>query len=267
MYISAHMITLNGMPFIEPAIKGILPHVDEFIIVEGVTERFSQSTAVDTSGISTDGTHEFLEYISSQNPKIKLKSGGLYKNKNVLRNECLKMVKQTPHWIWMVDDDEVYDGAAKDAILKGMKENEGVPCLTYLHAPIKRFDQWTPPNKYKYMERLVWYLPGSTYGNQEGGQSIKYPDGTKPWANYKVLPEPARCHHYHIMSDEEYIRKNQFYVSRGDLGAVEPDKVYETAVKMTNDIKAKWKPWDIEDHPGSIKLLDIYQDYKENKNA
>jgi len=265
MFISAHMITYNGMPFITKAIENMLPFVDEFIIVEGAVKKYIEEAGASSNGISTDGTHEYLERMS-KHQKIKYKMGGVFPNKNIMRDNCLKLIRQIPHWIWLIDDDEVYDEKATQTIIDAMEKNIEVSCLTFLHVPIKRFDRWTPPDKYKYMERVVWFKPGSTYGKKEGGQCIYYPNGKKVWDSYKVIEGPARCHHYHIMSDDNYHKKNKFYVARGDFGKVPRDKIDEVAREMTKEIKSKWQPWPLDDHPRCIKTLDIYKEYLEWTN-
>jgi ADP-heptose:LPS heptosyltransferase/peptidoglycan/xylan/chitin deacetylase (PgdA/CDA1 family)/predicted O-methyltransferase YrrM len=101
--ISFVMIVLNGMPFIEYALKAIYDEAHEIIIVEGaVRECFF---AANPDGSSTDGTVECIRSFPDPYRKIRLIQGG-WPEKCEMQNIALAHV--TGDYVWLVDSDEIY---------------------------------------------------------------------------------------------------------------------------------------------------------------
>ena len=103
MKISFVMIVLNGMPFIEAALKSIYDFAHEIIIVEGTVEKCI--FAANQDGSSTDGTIKFIRSFPDPQNKIKLIQGK-WPEKCEMQNKALDMC--SGDYIWLVDSDEVW---------------------------------------------------------------------------------------------------------------------------------------------------------------
>jgi len=97
----------NEVDFISYVIKAIIDHLDELIIVEGSWLEYYK---INGNKRSCDGSIEILKQIASQNSKIKL----FHHNDNSQleqRNRYFQYCPKEPHWLWLIDADEIYDTA------------------------------------------------------------------------------------------------------------------------------------------------------------
>jgi len=101
--ISFVMIVLNGMPFVEYALKAIYGEAHEIIIVEGAVEECF--FAANPDGSSIDGTVECIRSFSDPHRKIRLIQGR-WPEKCEMQNAALTYV--TGNYVWLVDSDEIY---------------------------------------------------------------------------------------------------------------------------------------------------------------
>lgn len=104
MDITFIMIVLNGMPFVKHSLESIYDFSDEIIIIEGPVRNLD-SGYYDKSGLSTDGTTEFLNNFKDPDSKIKL-FRGYFNDKLDMQNLAIK--NASFDWVWLIDSDEVY---------------------------------------------------------------------------------------------------------------------------------------------------------------
>ena len=96
-------IVLNGMPFIEYALRAVYDFAHEIIIVEGAVAdcRF----AAKADGSSVDGTVECIRRFPDPLKKIRLIQGQ-WPKKCEMQNAALTHV--TGDYVWLMDSDEIY---------------------------------------------------------------------------------------------------------------------------------------------------------------
>ncbi|WP_321493263.1 glycosyltransferase family 2 protein [uncultured Desulfobacter sp.] len=118
-------IVLNGMPFIEYALKSVYDEAHEIIIVEGSVEKCR--FAANKDGSSTDGTVECIKNFFDPEKKIRLIQGD-WPEKLEMQNEGLKHV--TGDYVWLMDSDEIY---SFDALKKARLLVESDPDITQVN--------------------------------------------------------------------------------------------------------------------------------------
>ena len=96
-------IVLNGMPFLEYALRAVYDFAHEIILVEGAVEncRF----AANPDGSSKDGTVECIKNFPDPQKKIRFIQG-VWPEKCEMQNAALAHV--TGDYVWLMDSDEVY---------------------------------------------------------------------------------------------------------------------------------------------------------------
>lgn len=97
------MIVLNGMPFVEYALKAIYQEAHEIIVIEGAVQKCM--FAANPDGSSVDGTVECIRNFPDPQGKILLKQGQ-WPEKCEMQNEALAHV--SGNYVWLVDSDEIY---------------------------------------------------------------------------------------------------------------------------------------------------------------
>lgn len=125
MKFSFIMIVLNGMPFIEVALKSIYNKAYEIIIVEGAVEKCM--FAANPDGSSKDGTVEFIKAFPDPENKIKLIQGA-WPEKCEMQNRALEGA--TGDYIWLIDSDEVYKEEDIDTVNKLLEDD---PTITQIN--------------------------------------------------------------------------------------------------------------------------------------
>ena len=96
-------IVLNGMPFIEHALKAVYPFAHEIIVVEGAVENCQ--FAANSDGSSRDGTVDCIRNMPDPSGKIRLLQGK-WPEKCEMQNAALAHV--TGDYVWLMDSDEIY---------------------------------------------------------------------------------------------------------------------------------------------------------------
>jgi FkbM family methyltransferase len=96
-------IVLNGMPFLEPALKAVYDFAHEIIIVEGAVKNCL--FAATPAGSSVDGTVDCIRRFPDPHKKIRLIQG-TWPEKREMQNAALAHV--TGDYIWLMDSDEIY---------------------------------------------------------------------------------------------------------------------------------------------------------------
>lgn len=97
------IIVLNGMPFVEYAIKAIYNFAHQIIIVEGAVEL--AMFMANSDGSSKDGTIETIKRFPDPYERIRLIQGQ-WPEKVYMQNRAL--LEATGDYIWLVDSDEIY---------------------------------------------------------------------------------------------------------------------------------------------------------------
>jgi len=124
--------------FVGYAIDAVAPHVDKIIILEG-----AWGTSVKANNLftprSTDGTIEILKEKQKQHGNIEIHHLSL-PTQLQQRSEYFHIVKDYPHYMWLIDADEIYDEIdiikVKDAIIRhDPKESQVLYCtsLTFVN--------------------------------------------------------------------------------------------------------------------------------------
>ncbi|MHA2275255.1 MAG: glycosyltransferase family 2 protein [Candidatus Kariarchaeaceae archaeon] len=119
--ISYIMVVLNGMPYIQAALKSIYKSAYQIIIIEGSVEKCA--FAANKDGSSQDGTVEYIKSFSDPDNKIKLIQGS-WPEKCEMQNRALMEVRGD--YVWLVDSDEVYKEDDIEKIVLILENNPNV---------------------------------------------------------------------------------------------------------------------------------------------
>jgi len=131
MKISFIMIVLNGMPFIEMALKSIYESAYEIIIIEGAVKECK--FAANSDGSSKDETVEYINSFPDSLAKIKLVQGQ-WAEKCEMHNKALQSC--SGDYVWLVDSDEVYKEDDVNAIVKMLEKDSAI---AQMNMPILHF--------------------------------------------------------------------------------------------------------------------------------
>jgi FkbM family methyltransferase len=112
-------IVLNGMPFLEFALRAVYEFAHEIIIVEGAVK--SCRFAAKPDGSSTDGTVECIRNFPDPQKKIRLIQGA-WPEKCEMQNAALEHV--TGDYVWLMDADEIYRRADLEKV-RGLLRKDG----------------------------------------------------------------------------------------------------------------------------------------------
>lgn len=122
MKIVVAMQIYRGMPFFPYALKGILPYVDEIVVVYGPQREFEKQPP--------DGTRGQLRLIQDYTDRKALIHviEGRWKSETEQRNKYLEFIREEGiecDWLWVVDTDEFYPKSSITAILHEAKQITG----------------------------------------------------------------------------------------------------------------------------------------------
>lgn len=131
MKISFVIIVLNGMPFIEAALKSIYEFAYEIIIIEGAVEKCK--FAANPDGSSKDGTVECINSFPESLAKIKLVQGQ-WPEKCEMQNRALELC--LGDYVWLIDSDEIYKKKDIDVIIKMLGRDS---TITEVRFPVFHF--------------------------------------------------------------------------------------------------------------------------------
>lgn len=125
MKITALTVVINEEDYVYYALASVVPIVDQFIIVEGVSRRRFAEDAVERGivtqdGRSGDGTDEAIQQfiLDYPNANVRYIHAGWVENVNALRQAALELVKPDTDWCLVVDADTMYDALEIRNILK-----------------------------------------------------------------------------------------------------------------------------------------------------
>jgi len=121
------MIVLNGMPFIECALRAIYAGAQEIVIVEGAVA--DCMFAADANGSSTDGTVEAIKRFPDHEGKIRLFQGK-WPEKLDMHNKALEAV--SGDYVWLVDSDEIYHEADIERVRQLLHEDPTIARVDFI---------------------------------------------------------------------------------------------------------------------------------------
>ncbi len=121
------IIVLNGMPFLEFAVRAIYDIAHEIIIVEGTVENCK--FAANPDGSSKDGTLGFINCYPDFAKKIRLIKG-IWPEKLDMQNKALEYV--TGDYVWLVDSDEVYTEDALNKVKHLIFKNSSITQINFI---------------------------------------------------------------------------------------------------------------------------------------
>lgn len=121
------IIVLNGMPFLQYAIRAVYAIAHEIIIVEGAIEECL--FAANSSGSSTDDTVEFIRKFPDKKQKIHF-IGGRWLEKVDMQNKALEIV--SGDYVWLVDSDEIYKQEDLIRIRELIKEDPSITQINFI---------------------------------------------------------------------------------------------------------------------------------------
>lgn len=210
------MIVLNGMPFIEHALKAIYDEAHEIIIVEGAVEKCL--FAANPDGSSMDGTVECIQSFPDPQRKIRLIQGR-WPEKCEMQNAALDYV--TGNYVWLVDSDEIYKRADIDRIRALLAEDPAITQVNFIPDNFwKGFDYlfvsprfFEPANHYR---RLFKFKPGSHFTTHRPPTMV-WPGQDIPTEQMKLLDGAATRkmgiypYHYSYVLDSQVRQKIELY--------------------------------------------------------
>jgi hypothetical protein len=144
-------IVLNGMPFLEHALRAVYDFAHEIIIVEGAVK--ACGFAANPDGSSVDGTVECIRRFPDPLQKVRLLQGS-WPEKCEMQNAALARV--TGDYVWLMDADEIY---RREDLVKVADMVRREPAITQFNL--------IPDNFWKGFDYLmvspVFFQPGAHY--------------------------------------------------------------------------------------------------------
>lgn len=252
--ISFITLVLNGMPFIEYAIKAIYPFAHEIIIFEGPVEKALFASNVD--GSSKDGTTEIINNFPDPEKKMII-SRGIWEEKLEMLNKALEYV--TGDYIWLVDSDEIWKGDDIDKIINILHSDPEITQMNFIPDNFwKGFEYIVFSQnffeKQGHYRRLFKYNTGSKFISHEP-LTLKYPDNGitehiklidgNTTRNMGLFP-----YHYSYVYDMQVYQKVELYNRFGlgdNWGIILSDWYRDIFIKWTpenrHETEKKWGPW------------------------
>jgi ADP-heptose:LPS heptosyltransferase/predicted O-methyltransferase YrrM/glycosyltransferase involved in cell wall biosynthesis len=120
-------IVLNGMPFIEHALKAVYPFAHEIIVVEGAVENCQ--FAANSDGSSRDGTVDCIRNMPDPSGKIRLLQGK-WPEKCEMQNAALAHV--TGDYVWLMDSDEIYRSEDLEKIREMIQADPSITQVNFI---------------------------------------------------------------------------------------------------------------------------------------
>lgn len=209
-------IVLNGMPFLECALKAIYDFAHEIIIVEGAVK--SCQFAANPDGSSVDGTVECIRRFPDPGKKIRLVQGS-WPEKCEMQNAALAQV--TGDYVWLMDSDEIYrqEDLAKVADL--LRREPDITQVNFIPDNFwKGFDHlmvapffFQPEAHYR---RLFKFKPGSVFTSHRP-PTLVWPGETRSTEQMNCVPgEITRAmgvipFHYSYVVEPQVAQKIELY--------------------------------------------------------
>jgi ADP-heptose:LPS heptosyltransferase/predicted O-methyltransferase YrrM len=161
--ISFIIIVLNGMPFIESAVRAVYDSAYEIIIVEGAVEKCLFMANPD--GSSIDSTVEAIRSFPDADGKIRLVQGK-WPEKLEMHNKALEHV--TGDYIWLVDSDEVYKGGDITRVRAMLAQDPAITRVDFIPLNFwKGFDYIFGSDRFfeapYHYRRVFKYVPGMRF--------------------------------------------------------------------------------------------------------
>lgn len=161
--ISFVMSVLNGIPFMEPALRAIYEVAHEIVIVEGAVQ--ASAFAANPDGSSIDGTVELARNFPDPQGKIRLLQG-LWPGKHQMRNAALDLV--TGNYVWLVEPDEVYKRQDLATIKRLLEQTPSITQVNFIPEIFwKGFDTILASPQLldgsRHYRRLFKYVPGARF--------------------------------------------------------------------------------------------------------
>ena len=156
-------IVLNGMPFLEHALRAVYDFAHEIILVEGAVEncRF----AANSDGSSKDGTVECIKNFPDPQKKIRLIQG-TWPEKCEMQNDALAHV--TGDYVWLMDSDEVYRHADLEKVRQLIQADPSITQLNVIPDNFwKGFDHLMVAPRFlepaAHYRRIFKFAPGARF--------------------------------------------------------------------------------------------------------
>lgn len=119
MKLIAYYAIYNEAEYLSYSLRSIYEHVDKIIIIEGA---WRECYLVNGYKRSNDGTLDIIKNFPDPDKKIEV----YYHNEDdqlEQRNKIFDYLPREPHWLWLIDGDEVYATEAIEKIKLIIKEN------------------------------------------------------------------------------------------------------------------------------------------------
>lgn len=107
MKITANIICLNEIDYLQSALESIYNVVDKIVIVEGCSKSYTQFA--NSKGLSVDGTTELILSFPDPEKKISYYPVGFCEKVNDLRDMALQKTDKDTDYILVVDGDTLFD--------------------------------------------------------------------------------------------------------------------------------------------------------------
>lgn len=210
------MIVLNGMPFVELALKAIYDEAHEIIVIEGAVEKCLFAAHPD--GSSVDGTVEAIMSLPDPEQKIRLIQGR-WPEKCEMQNQALKYV--TGDYVWLVDSDEVYRREDIRKIRDLLLEDPGITQVNFIPDNFwKGFDHifvstqfFESPHHYR---RLFRFVPGARFSSHRPPTMV-WPGSSTTTEQMRLVDGLATRqmgifpYHYSYVLDSQVQQKTELY--------------------------------------------------------
>jgi FkbM family methyltransferase len=209
-------IVLNGMPFLEHALRAVYDFAHEIIIVEGAVTncRF----AAQPDGSSVDGTVECIRRFPDPQKKIRLLQGA-WPEKCEMQNAALSLV--TGDYVWLMDADEIYRRADLAKIAELLRRDPDITQVNVIPDNFwKGFDHlmiapyfFRPEAHYR---RIFKFKPGAKFTSHRP-PTLLWPGETRTTEQMNCVPgEITRAlgvipFHYSYVVEAQVAQKIELY--------------------------------------------------------
>jgi FkbM family methyltransferase len=209
-------IVLNGMPFIEFAMRAVYDFAHEIVIVEGAVKDCLFAANLD--GSSSDGTVECIRNFPDPLKKIRLIQGQ-WPEKCEMQNAALEHV--TGDYVWLMDSDEVYRCADLEKVRQLVRQDSSITQVNLIPDNFwKGFDYIFVSPKFlddaAHYRRIFKYVAGAKFSSHRPPTMV-HPGSMRGTEQINCIPgDVTRAlgivpFHYSYVAESQVAQKIELY--------------------------------------------------------
>lgn len=252
-----HFVTIvrDGFPFITwhyPIFRQ-LPFDWDWIIVEGTAapENCTSWCAQMPPGLSTDGTREYLDSITSFDRRVKVLRNVYWHGKVSMFNAACELIQESG-LLWEIDSDEIWSAAQITKMREMFQDDPKRNCARffcrYFVGPDIAITSRNCGNNTEYEWFRVWKVnPGVLFKTHEPPKLENFEE--RPFTHKETEAEGLVFDHFAYATEAQVSFKERYYGSENNAcgsqykGATERWKKLQQNTKWTTTIGKDFMPW------------------------